>query len=86
MCTSTATVPLVVPQSLFEDRLTRLDVRVAKRVQLTQRVRVQANFNVYNVLNGGAVTSLNTTYGSQWLVPSAIQDGRMIQFSANLTF
>ncbi len=85
-CTSTATVPLVVPQTLFEARYTRLDLRVSKRVQLTQRVRLAGNFNVYNVLNGSAVQALNTTYGSQWLVPSAVEDGRMIQFSANLTF
>jgi hypothetical protein len=38
------------------------------------------------VLNGSAVQALNTNYGPQWLVPSAVEDGRMIQFSANLTF
>jgi len=82
----TATVPLIVPQTLFEDRFNRLDLRVGKRIHLTERVRVQANVNFYNLLNGSAVLALNTTYGPQWLVPSAIQDGRMVQFSANLTF
>jgi len=82
----TATVPLIVPQTLFEDRFTRVDLRVGKRFQLTQKVRLQANVNFYNLLNSSAVLALNTTYGSQWLVPSAIQDGRMVQFSSSLIF
>jgi hypothetical protein len=82
----TATVPLIVPQTMFEDRFNRLDLRLGKRIKVTERVRVQANANFYNLLNGSAVLALNTTYGPQWLVPSAIQDGRMVQFSANLTF
>jgi len=82
----TATVPLIVPQTVFEDRFSRLDFRVGKRLRLNQRVRLQANVNFYNLLNGAAVLALNTTYGSNWLVPSAIQDGRMVQFSASVTF
>ena len=82
----TATVPLILPQSLFEDRLTRLDVRVGKRLQLTQRVRLQANLNLFNVLNGSAIQVENLNYGPLWKTPSLIENGRMVQFSANLTF
>ena len=32
-CTSTATVPLIAPQTMFDDRLTRLDLRLAKRIR-----------------------------------------------------
>jgi len=85
-CTSTATVPLIVPQSMFDDRLTRLDLRLAKRIAVSPRMRLQANFNIYNVFNGSASSTLNTNYGSLWLQPSLLQDGRMVQFSANLTF
>ncbi len=85
-CTSTATVPLIVPQTVFEDRYTRLDLRFSKRMQVTQRVRLAGNFNVYNVFNSSAIQTENTTFGSRWLQPSLIQDGRMVQFSANLTF
>jgi hypothetical protein len=31
-------------------------------------------------------STLNTTYGPQWLQPSLLQDGRMVQFSALVTF
>ena len=85
-CASTATVPLIVPQTMFDDRLTRLDVRLAKRIVLTQKLRLQANFNIYNVFNGSASSVLNTNYGQLWLQPSLLQDGRMVQFSASLTF
>jgi hypothetical protein len=85
-CTNTASVPLVVPQTLFEDRYTRLDLRVTKRLQLTPRVRLTANFNVYNLLNGSAILVENLNYGPLWKQPSLIEDGRMVQFSANMTF
>ena len=29
---------------------------------------------------------LAVTYGTQWLTPSLLEDGRMLQFSANLIF
>jgi Carboxypeptidase regulatory-like domain len=86
VCTSTATVPLIVPQTMFDDRLSRLDLRVAKRIAVTPRVRLQANFNIYNVFNGSASSTLNTSYGPLWLQPSLLQDGRMLQFSGMLTF
>ena len=86
VCTNTATVPLIVPQTMFDGRLSRLDLRIAKRFALTQRSRLQANFNIYNVFNGSASSTLNTTYGPLWLQPSLLQDGRMVQFSALVTF
>jgi hypothetical protein len=86
VCTATATVPLIAPQTMFDDRLTRLDFRLAKRFSVTQSMRLQANLNVYNVFNGSASSVLNTNYGPLWMQPSLLQDGRMVQFSASLTF
>ena len=86
VCTATATVPLIAPQTMYDDRLTRLDLRIAKRLALTERMRLQANFNVYNVFNGSASSVLNVNYGPLWLQPSLLQDGRMVQFSGTLTF
>jgi hypothetical protein len=84
-CTSTAQVPLIAPQTMFDDRLSRLDLGIAKRIALTQRVRLQGNFNIYNVFNGSASSTLNITYGPLWLQSSLLQDGRMVQFSGLLT-
>jgi hypothetical protein len=86
VCTSTVTVPLIVPQTKFEDRYSRLDLRVAKRFRLPRNQTLQANFNVYNIFNSNAIQVLNTTYGSRWRQPSLIEDGRMIQFSGTFSF
>ena len=86
VCTATATVPLIAPQTMFDDRLTRLDLRFGKRMMLSERMRLQANVNIYNVFNGSASSVLNVNYGPLWLQPSLLQDGRMVQFSGSLTF
>ncbi|MGH9202402.1 MAG: hypothetical protein ACRD2A_14335, partial [Vicinamibacterales bacterium] len=85
-CSATAVVPLVVPQTMFDDRLTRLDLRFGKRIALSQRMRLQANVNIYNVFNGSASSTLNQNYGPLWQQPSLLQDGRMVQFSATMNF
>ena len=46
--------------------MTRLDLRLAKRIRLSSRVGLQGNFNIYNVFNGAAVNVLNTNYGPRW--------------------
>jgi len=85
-CTSTATVPLIAPQTMFEDRYTRFDLRVSKRVQLARNMRLTGNFNVFNLFNGSAIQVENVNYGSLWLQPSLTEDSRMMQFSGTLTF
>jgi hypothetical protein len=85
-CTATATVPLFPPYEQFEGRLNQLDLRLTKRFALTARTRVQANLDLYNAFNRSPVVGVNTQYGSRWLLPSQILDGRLIQFSGNLSF
>ncbi len=86
VCTQRATVPLIIPQTEFDDRLNRLDLRMAKRFALTTTMRLQANINIYNVFNGSAISTLNTNFGPVWLQPTLMQDGRMVQFSGTLNF
>jgi Carboxypeptidase regulatory-like domain len=86
VCSATASIPLIVPQTMFDGRLTRLDLRLAKRFTLSQTMKLQGNVNLYNLFNGSASSTLNTNYGPLWLQPSLLQDGRMLQFSASLTF
>ena len=86
VCTATATVPLVAPQTLFEGRNTRLDLRLTKQIHVGPKTLVRANVDLYNALNASSVLVLNNTYGSAWQKPIVILDGRLIQFSAQLTF
>jgi hypothetical protein len=69
VCTLTAVVPLVPPQTLFEPRRTQLDLRVSKLFRVRSKWRLRADLDAYNVLNSSAVLSLNNTYGPAWLRP-----------------
>jgi hypothetical protein len=82
----TATVPLLSPQTEFEARTTRLDLRVAKTVRVGQRVRIQGNVDLYNALNSGSVLALTNVYGARWLVPTLVLEPRILQFSAQVNF
>ena len=79
------------PQTLFEKRRTVLDLRLSKRLAVGA-AQLQANVDVYNVLNSSAALSVNSTFGPRWQFPigtngtEPILWGRMIQFGAQLTF
>ena len=93
VCTATALVPLLSPQTYFEDRRTQLDLRLSKNLRLGQRASLQANFDVYNVFNASSILGLNNTYGSRWRIPvtsiatgAGILNARLFQFSGRLSF
>ena len=81
----TATVPLVAPQSLFADRVTRLDVRASKIIRVN-RFRFQINLDAYNLFNTSSVRSVNSTFGSRWQQPNSIIDPRLIQVGGQIDF
>lgn len=81
----TATVPLIKPQTLFEDRLSRLDLRLTRSFQLA-RARLQANVDFYNALNASSIRSVNSTYGPSWRTPTQILDPRIVQFGGTVYF
>ena len=83
--TRTLAVPLVMPQTLRENRRSQLDLRLTKYVNLGKR-RMQANFDLYNALNSADILGENTTFGASWRKPTLILNGRLIQFSANMSF
>ena len=82
----TATVPLVAPNTMFEDRRTRLDLRFTKLLRVTPRINVQANVDVYNVMNSSGIQQVTTTFGPRWLLPQNIVEPRVVQFSGRVTF
>ena len=84
-CTSTVNVPLIAPQTMFEDRRTQIDLRLTKFVRLS-RGRVQLNFDVYNALNASNVLTINTNYGPSWLQPTSFLPGRLFELSGQLSF
>ena len=85
-CTATATVPLIAPATEYEARRTSLDLRVGKSLRLGARMRLQANLDVYNVLNRSDILRVNTAFGPNWRQPIVIMDPRLVQIGGQLTF
>ena len=83
--TRTLAVPLIMPQTVRENRRSQLDLRLTKYLTMGKR-RVQANFDLYNALNSSDILGENTTFGSSWRKPTLVLNGRLIQFSANMSF
>ncbi|HTI41083.1 MAG TPA: carboxypeptidase regulatory-like domain-containing protein [Vicinamibacterales bacterium] len=81
-----AVVPLLTPNTYYDKRTTRLDLRMGKNIKLTPRVKVQGNVDLYNVTNSGSVLQDTTAYGGRWLVPTLVLEPRILQFSAQVTF
>ena len=84
-CTATAIVDLIPANTVFEDRLTQLDLRFNKIIRFG-RTRVQGMVDIYNVFNSNGITGINTRYGSAWLVPAQVMGGRLFKLGAQLDF
>jgi hypothetical protein len=85
-CTATVNVPLVVPGTFFEDRRSQMDFRLTKNIQVTSGMKLQANLDVYNIFNSGALLTTNVNFGPAWRNPTEILDGRLFQVSGQLTW
>ena len=78
-------IPLVPPQTLFEDRITRLDLRLTKIFKYN-RYRFQINLDAYNALNSNSIRAVNSVYGAAWRTPLQILDPRLIEIGGSVTF
>jgi hypothetical protein len=81
----TASVPLIQPGTMYDERLYQLDFRASKMFRIASR-RLQANVDVYNAGNSSAILGINTTYGSNWLRPTSILQGRLVKFGVQFDF
>jgi hypothetical protein len=83
--TARKAVELIQPGTAFGERMTQVDVRLSKILQI-DRVRIQGNLDLYNLFNASPVLAVNTRYGSQWLTPTYVLPGRILKFSAQVDF
>ena len=81
----TVTIPLIASETVFEDRIKNLDLRFTKAFRL-KAGRIQATFDIFNILNAGAILGSDQTYGPNWLRPRAIQGGRLLKFGTVVSF
>ena len=81
----TQVVQLIEPGTMYDERLYQVDLRIGKVFQVGG-VRIQTNWDLYNLLNANPVLTLNTRYGSQWMAPTYILPGRIFKFGAQIDF
>jgi len=84
---SNVTVNLVAPGTLYADRRTNLDFRLAKILRYG-RTRSQIGLDIYNLTNTDVVTSYNQTFvpGGTWLTPTGIQPARYVRVGVQMDF
>lgn len=82
---SSVTVPLFAPDTMFLDRIDRLDIRVSKIIR-TDRFRIQINLDAYNALNASHIRSVAEFYGSRFLEPNTIMDARLVEIGGSISF
>jgi hypothetical protein len=89
-CNQTYTVDLIPPFSLYGDRIQQVDLRLTRNFRLTGTRKIQGNFDIYNILNASTAQNEQANYrtgaANQWRNPIQIMGGRLIKFSAQLTF
>jgi Carboxypeptidase regulatory-like domain len=83
--TKTATIQLLTPFSELGPRINQTDVRLAKTFRMGT-TRIKGMFDVYNLLNSSAVLQNNINWGSNWLQPTVILNGRLAKFGVQLEF
>lgn len=81
----TVVVDLIAPYTQFEGRINQLDIRLSKTVRMGKQ-RLEGQFDMYNATNRSPVLSMNTRYGTSWLTPIQIMDGRILKFGVQYTF
>ncbi|HEV3058335.1 MAG TPA: carboxypeptidase regulatory-like domain-containing protein [Vicinamibacterales bacterium] len=80
-----AATQLIAPNSVFGDRITQVDARFGRTFNV-QHTRMQASVDIFNLLNSSGILSINTTYGTSWLAPTQILQGRLVKFGLQVDF
>jgi hypothetical protein len=84
-CPATATFIALEPNTMFEDRMNQMDLRLTKSLSIGRR-QVRGMVDLYNVLNAGTILGINSRYGGSWLTPTAILAGRTLKFGGQFEF
>ena len=86
-CNQTVTLDLIPNNTIFGERITQLDVRFSRSFPLGGDMRVQGNFDIYNILNNNSVLAEQTRYSTaEWRNAIQIMGGRLIKIGAQLSF
>lgn len=82
--TSTISVPLLEPGTMYGDRFNQVDFRVGKVLKYG-RTSSLVSLDLFNVLNSNSVLAESSVY-SQWRTPTVILPARFIKLSVQVDF
>ncbi len=86
---TTWSVPLLLNNEMFGDRVTTFDIKLAKNIRFKGK-RVNAGVDIYNFLNSDAITSYNTNYApgpnNAWGTPMGLVSPRFVRLQIQANF
>jgi hypothetical protein len=87
-CNQTVIIDLIPPNTLYDERIKQVDFRFSRTFPMG-RTKLQGNFDVYNMFNGSTILNEQGRYSlmnNQWGNAIQIMGGRLLKFSAQLSF
>ena len=85
-CNATVRTELIPPNTMFEPRLTQVDMRVSRLFRLPGTTRLRGTLDIYNIFNASSVLSMTPTYGAAWLNAAQVLSARLLRVGAQLDF
>ena len=85
-CNATVRTELIPANTMFEPRLTQVDMRVSRLFRLPGTTRVRGSLDIYNIFNASSVLAMTPTYGPAWLNAAQVLSARLLRVSAQLDF
>jgi hypothetical protein len=93
---NTVSVPLLLSNEMFGERVTYFDMKFAKNIRFAGR-RLQVGVDVYNIFNSDAITGYQGTYTvdnpntvavepNTWLDPTSLISPRYVRFQLQFDF
>jgi hypothetical protein len=85
---SNVAVTIIKPYSEFGDRISQLDLRLTKRINVG-RARIRGQFDIYNLTNSGTILGQSASYGTSgatWQQPTNILGGRLFKFGVQFEY
>ena len=80
------TINLLDPGQMYGDRVSQLDLRVAKILRFSRGTRATIGMDIYNVTNSSVPLTYNGTYGTTWLRPTSFMPARFVKLTGQFNF
>jgi hypothetical protein len=81
----TALVNFISPGTMYDPRINQVDLRLSKGLKVG-RTSLQLTASSYNLFNTNVAMAINNSYGTTWLQPTIVMQGRLFKFGGQIDF